>query len=89
MKEFLWSFSSLPLIHSRRVVVSYKWKYVYKVLVNRLFKLAQEISVVRWTDRPDMTIAVYWDVKQQTKNKSIQRDDPFDIFCFENNVDPF
>ena len=34
--------SSLPLIHSRRVVVSYKRKYVHKVLVNRLFKPAQE-----------------------------------------------
>ena len=28
--------------HSRRVVVSYKRKYVYEVLVNCLFKLAQE-----------------------------------------------
>ena len=26
-------------------------------------------SVVRWTDRPDMTIAVYWDVKQQQQKK--------------------
>ena len=32
----------LPLIHSRRVVVSYKRKYVHKLLVNRLFKPAQE-----------------------------------------------
>ena len=31
-----------PLIHSRRVVVSYKQKYVHKLLVNRLFKPAQE-----------------------------------------------
>ena len=36
------SFSSLPLIHSRRVVVSYKRKYVHELLVNRLFKPAQE-----------------------------------------------
>ena len=36
------SFSSLPLNHSRRVVVSYKRKYVHGVLVNCLFKLAQE-----------------------------------------------
>ena len=28
--------------HSRRVVVSYEGKYVHDVLVNRLFKLAQE-----------------------------------------------
>ena len=34
--------SSLPLIYSRRVVVSYKRKYVHKLLVNRLFKPAQE-----------------------------------------------
>ena len=32
---------------SRRVVVSYKRKYVQEVLVNRLVKLAQEKSVVR------------------------------------------
>ena len=38
----LWSFSSLALTHSRRVVVSYKRKYVHEVLVNCLFKLAQE-----------------------------------------------
>ena len=34
--------TSLPLIHSRRVVVSYKRKYVHELLVNRLFKPAQE-----------------------------------------------
>ena len=32
----------LPLIYSRRVVVSYKGKYVHKLLVNRLLKPAQE-----------------------------------------------
>ena len=33
----------LPSAESfKKVVVSYKGKYVYKVLVNRLFKLAQE-----------------------------------------------
>ena len=32
----------LTLIHSRRVVVSYKRKYVHELLVNRLFKPAQE-----------------------------------------------
>ena len=42
MKLFQRSFSSLPLIYSRRVVVSYKRKYVHKLLVNRLFKPAQE-----------------------------------------------
>ena len=42
MKKFLLSFSSLPLNHSRRVVVSYKRKYVHEILVNCMFKLAQE-----------------------------------------------
>ena len=42
----LQSSSSLPLNHSRRVVVSHKRKYVHKILVNRLFKHAQEKSVV-------------------------------------------
>ena len=42
MKLFLRVFSSLPLNHSRRVVVSYKRKYVHEVLVNYLLKLAQE-----------------------------------------------
>ena len=42
MKLFLLSFSSLPLNHSRRVVVSYKGKYVHEVLVKCLFKLTKE-----------------------------------------------
>ena len=41
-KYFLRSFSSLPLNHSRRAVGSYKRNYVYVVLVNCFFKLAQE-----------------------------------------------
>ena len=44
---FLRSFASLPPNHSRRVVVSYKRKYVHGVLLNRLFKNSeydQEIS---------------------------------------------
>ena len=32
----------LPMIHSRRVVVNYKRKYVLELLVNGLFKPAQE-----------------------------------------------
>ena len=32
----------LPSTYSRRVIVSYKRKYVHKVLVNPLVKLAQE-----------------------------------------------
>ena len=34
--------SSFPLNHSRRAVVSYKRKYAHEVLVNCLFKLAQD-----------------------------------------------
>ena len=37
----------LPSADSRRVVVSYKPKYVHKVLVNCIVKLAHEKSVVR------------------------------------------
>ena len=37
----------IPSADSRRVVVSYKQKYVHEVLVNRLVKLAQQKSVVR------------------------------------------
>ena len=33
----------LPSTGPRRIVVSYKLKYVHKVLVNRLVKLAQEM----------------------------------------------
>ena len=36
---------------------------MHKVLVNRLVKLAQDKSVVRRLDRPDMTIAVDQDIK--------------------------
>ena len=48
---------------------------MHEVLVNAyLVKLAQEKSVVRWTDHPDMTIAVDWNVKHQTKpNEQIQQ----------------
>ena len=60
------------------VVVSYKRKYVHKVLVNRLVKLAQEKSVVRCTDQPDMTIAVDWDVKNQT-NQSFSGECPMTL----------
>ena len=37
----------LPFADTRMVVVSYKRKYVNKVLVNRLVKLAQEKKLVR------------------------------------------
>ena len=41
--------------------------YAQSILVNLLFKLAQEKSVVWWTDRHDMTIADDLDVKKQNR----------------------
>ena len=46
-----------PSSDSRRAIVRYWRKYVHEVLVNRL-GLPRK-SVVRLTDRPDMTKAVY------------------------------
>ena len=49
-----------PSAFSRRAVVSYWRKYVHEVLVNRLGGLSlPRKSVVRLTDRPDMTLGVY------------------------------
>ena len=49
-----------PTAFSRRAVVSYWRKYVHEVLVNRLGGLSlTRKSVVRLTDRPDMTLDVY------------------------------
>ena len=49
-----------PSAVSRRAVVSYWRKYVHEVLVNRLGGLSlPRKSVVRLTDRPDMTLDVY------------------------------
>ena len=50
----------LDVFFSRRAVVSYWRKYVHEVLVNRLGGLSlPRKSVVRLTDRPDMTLDVY------------------------------
>ena len=38
---------------------------MHEELVNSLVKLAKEKSVVRQTDRLNMTIAVDWDIKPQ------------------------
>ena len=49
-----------PSAFSRKAVVSYWRKYVHEVLVNRLGGLSlPRKSVVRLTDRPDMTLDVY------------------------------
>ena len=57
---------------SRRVVVSYWRKYVHEVLVNRLGGLSlPRKSVVRLTDRPDMTLDVYRGRKTTKQHISI------------------
>ena len=49
-----------PSAFSRRAVVSYWRKYVHEVLVDRLGSLSlPRKSVVRLTDRPDITLDVY------------------------------
>ena len=49
-----------PSAFPRRTVVSYWRKYVHEVLVNRLGGLSlPRKSVVRITDRPDMTLDVF------------------------------
>ena len=56
-----------PSAFSRRAVVSYWRKYVHEVLVNRLGGLSlPRKSVVRLTDRPDMTLDVYCGRKTST-----------------------
>ena len=45
--EIISTANCLPSADSRRVVVSYKRKYVHQLLINCLVKLAQELSVVR------------------------------------------
>ena len=60
------------LIHSRRVVVSYKRKYVHELLVNRLFKPAQEKV---WLG--ELTIAVDLGRKatKQTNKQNLEQSD--------------
>ena len=56
---------------SRRPVVSYWRKYVHEVLVNRLGGLSlPRKSVVRLTDRPDMTLDVYRGRKTTNQQQS-------------------
>ena len=63
-----------PSAFSRRAVFSYWRKYVHEVLVNRLGGLSlPRKSVVRLTDRPDMTLDVYrgrkTTMQQRKKNR--------------------
>ena len=48
----------LPSAESFKDFCQLQAKYVHEVLVNCLFKHAQEKSVLMWTGRPAMTIAV-------------------------------
>ena len=59
--RILWQHTFVsPSAFSRRAVVSYWRKYVHEALVNRLGGLSlPRKSVVRLTDRPDMTLDVY------------------------------
>ena len=45
--------------------------YLHEVLVKRIVKLAQEKRVVSRSDHLDITIAVEWDVKTQTKQNRL------------------
>ena len=57
---FIYLLEYIPSAFSRRAVVSYWRKYMHEVLVNRLGGLSlPRKSVVRLTDRPDMTLDVY------------------------------
>ena len=59
-----------PSADSRGAVVSYWRKYVHEVLVNRLGGLSlPRKSVVRLTDRPEMTLDVYRGRKLTTQQQ--------------------
>ena len=47
------------------------WKYVHEVLVTRLFQACPGKSVVRWTDRPAMTLAVDLGRKATKQTKQV------------------
>ena len=59
----------LPYADSRRVVISYKRKYVHKLLINRLFKPAQKKMCVGELTIPPKLLTL--DVKQQNKQTNL------------------
>ena len=68
-----------PSAFSRRAVVSYWRKYVHEVLVNRLGGLSlPRKSVVRLTDRPDMTLDVY-----RGRKTTIQQQKYIELYLFK------
>ena len=79
---------SPPFCWFKKVVFCYKGKYVQEVLVNCLVKLVQEKSMVRWTQDPDMTIAVDWDVKHQTKQANKLSSQPCLFYTGYNSSTP-
>ena len=65
-----------------RTVVSYWRKYVHEVLVNRLGGLGlPRKSVVRLTDRPDMTLDVYRGRKTTMQQQQQPSADPLTLLC--------
>ena len=59
---------------TKRAVVSYWRKYVHEVLVNRLGGLSlPRKSVVRLTDRPDMTLDVYRGRKTTKQQQTVTK----------------
>ena len=71
-------------LFSRRAVVSYLRKYVHEVLVNRLGGLSlSRKSVVRLTDRPDMTLDVY-----RGRKTTIQRQQTW-LLLIRKTAQPF
>ena len=71
--DWLWNHFYSHSFHSAdssRAVVNYWQNDVCLVLVNRLKNMPRN-SVVRLTDRLNMTIVVDWDVKPQTNKTKI------------------
>ena len=67
--------NSVPTADSSRAFVSYWWKDVHWVQVNRLGLSLPRKIVARLTDRLDMSRIVDWYVKSQNKqtNKNINK----------------
>ena len=77
-----------PSAFSRRAVVSYWRKYVHEVLVNRLGGLSlPRKSVVRLTDRPDMTLDVYRGRKTTIQPTNTNSSKNFRIFYSDMKID--
>ena len=73
-----------PSTFLRRANVSYWRKCVHEVLVNRLGGLSlPRKSVVRLTDRPDMTLDVYRVRKTTMQQQQIQSLTPYEEICTE------